>query len=444
MNLLARLAPAAVLALPLSLVAATISGNVIDKTTNKPAAGDTAILLDLQQSMTEAARTTIDAQGHFSFSVPDNAGMHLVQVEHQKASYYGPVPPNTSTVNIDVYDVSPKVEGLHVYADVERIETDSQGLNVTESFFIRNESKPPKTQFGPRSFEFYLPQGAKLEGATATGPGGMAVSSSPVPLAEKGHYTFVFPVRPGETRFQIGYGLPYSGSLTLHTQVSLPTENLAVMLPKSMVFSGTSFQLMPGDASGPGTETYLATNVKPDVPVSFTVSGTGSMPREAQNGQGGADQGMQSGQEQSAAPANAPGGGLGTPIDTPDPLQKYKWWILSAVGLALVVVAAFTMRSKPGSQPATAGGPPAASPLVPTPIPGAKSAVAYRASLPGASTPGNGASQKSATLAALKDELFSLETERLEGRLSETEYTQLKSALEVVLRRALARETVSR
>src|SRR5581483_5060287 len=91
MKLFARLTPLAVLALPLAMTAATISGTVMDKTTNKPAAGDTAVLLDLTQSMQESARTKIDAQGHYSFTVPDNAGMHLVQVEHQKASYYGPV-----------------------------------------------------------------------------------------------------------------------------------------------------------------------------------------------------------------------------------------------------------------------------------------------------------------------------------------------------------------
>jgi hypothetical protein len=99
----------AAVALPVSLAAATISGTVTDRTTNKPAGGDIAVLLDLQQGMTESARTTIDAKGHYSFSVADNAGMHLVKVEHQKASYYGPVPPNTSVVNIDVFDVAAKV-----------------------------------------------------------------------------------------------------------------------------------------------------------------------------------------------------------------------------------------------------------------------------------------------------------------------------------------------
>ena len=457
-NLVSRLSLFAALALPASLAAATISGTVIDKTTGKPASGDTAVLLDLQQGMTESAQTTVDAKGHYSFTVPDTNGMHLVRIDHQKASYYGPVPPNTTTVNVDVFDVAPKVDGIHVYADVERMETDQQGLSVTESYFVRNESKPPKTQLSAHSFEVYLPTDATLEGATAAGPGGMAVASTPVPTGEKGHYAFIFPLRPGETRFQIGYHVPYSGSATLHTQVSMPADNVAIMLPKAMTFSGQGFQQLQGDASGPGTQTWLATNVKAATPVAFTVSGTGSMPREQQQAQnqGGPASGMgspdQSGAApdqsgQSAAPSNAPGGGLGNPIDTPDPLQKYKYWILSGVGLALVVAAAFMLRAKPGQQPAIAGGAPAPNPLTPTLPPGVK-ATAVRAGIIGTAAPvTNGVHAKpaaSGTLGALKEELFALETERLEGKITDAEYAEHKAALEVLLKRALARESAAK
>jgi hypothetical protein len=442
------LALAAALALPLSLSAATISGTVTDRTTGKPAGGDTAILLDLNQGMQESARTTVDKAGHYSFTVPDANGMHLVQVEHEKASYYGSVPPNTTTVNIDVFDVAPQVEGVHVYADVSRVETNQQGLSVTESWFIRNESKPPRTQFGPRAFEFYLPDGAVLEGATATGPGGMAVSASPAPLGDKGHFAFLFPVRPGETRFQIGYHIPYSSSLTLHTHVAMPTDNFAVMVPKSMSVSGAGFQPLPADANEPGINTFLATNVTPAKPLDYTVSGSGSMPREQQGqpdqAQGGAAMGGAADQSGSgpaadqAAPSNRPGGGLGNPNGTPDPLDKYKGWILSGLGLVLVVAAAFMLRSRP--QQAAAAGSAPGHPIAPA-APVAAAAAAAHAARPAPAA--NGTAQRGAMLTALKEELFSLETERLEGKLSEKEYGELKSAFEIVLRRALTRESVT-
>jgi hypothetical protein len=70
--------------------------------------------------------------------------------------------------------------------------------------------------------------------------------------------------------------------------------------------------------------------------------------------------------------------------------------------------------------PGTAG--PVPSPLIPTPMP------QY--------APGHSGQ----LLAGLKDELFALETERLEGKLSEAEYAEQKAALEQVLKRALARK----
>ena len=50
------------------------------------------------------------------------------------------------------------------------------------------------------------------------------------------------------------------------------------------------------------------------------------------------------GQDASAAQGNQPGGGIGNPIGTPDPLSKYKWWILGGLGLLLAAAAAFLLR----------------------------------------------------------------------------------------------------
>ena len=410
--------------------AASITGTVTNKTTNKPAADDDVVLIAFGQGMQEAARTKTDAHGHFTINLPDN-GMHLIRVDHQKAPYFEPVPPGTTTVNVAVYDVEPKVEGVSTEADVMRIETTPQGLHVIQNYFVRNESNPPRTQFSKQAYEIYLPPDAKIEASAAMGPGGMPVSSSPQKLDEPGHYAFIFPVRPGETRFQLSYILPYNGSYKFTPRIALPTEDVVIILPRSMQFDGgTLFKSADIDTSA---QSFVARNVQPSQALAFTVSGTGSMPREEQAGNGpsngeapAAMPGAAPDQSGAAGAAadNRPGGGLGNPIDTPDPLQKYKWWILSGLALLLVIAAAFFLRARP--TPAAAAAPPAPSPLVPTPR------------VPGLSPVGS-----APLLAALKDELFALETERLEGKLSDADYAETKSALEVVLKRALARHTPS-
>ena len=412
--------------------AAPVSGTVTNKTTNKPAASDDVVLISFGQGMQEAGRTKTDAKGHYTIDVPDN-GMHLIRVNHQKATYFEPIQPGSTTVNVDVYDVAAKVAGVRTEADVIRVETDPQGLHVIQNYFVRNDSKPPRTQFSDHAYEIYLPDGARIDGSAAMGPSGMPVSSSPIPVnGEKGHFAFVFPIRPsvsdaiqaqgqnqGETRFQVSYHLPYSGSFTFNPRVSMPTDNLVVLMPKSMQFGnpkGASFQPVNDDMNA---LTMVAKDVTPAQNISFTVSGSGSMPREGQQAGQQTQQGAQAGMGPQAGQASAdtrPGGGLGNPIDTPDPLNKYKWWILSGLALVLAAAAAFFLRGKPGSAPQT-GTSPASSPLPSAPQ-----------------------QSGSGLLSALKDELFALETQRIDGSLSESEYTEAKRALETVLKRAIQRE----
>ena len=417
-------------ALPCFLPAQSITGTVTNKTTNRPAAGDDVVLVRLQQGMQEAARTKTDARGHFTLEAPD-PGFHLLRVTHDKANYFRPAPPGTQSIDMDVYNAAAKVPGVTAEAEVIRLQTDESGkaLRVVENFFIKNESNPPRTQFSDRPFEFYLPAGAVVEGSAALAPGGMPVQSPPVPLEGANHFAFVFPIRPGETRFQISYKVPYSGSFQFVPKPAIPTDTVAVMMPKSMTFQGG-----PGSPFSPITDevnaqTFVARNVTPSQQLGFTVSGTGQMPRDAaaapEGAQGAAGGPGADGSGQTAAPATAatdtrPGGGLGTPIDpggNNDPWAKYKWWILG--GLGLVLAAGAGLMLKGGGALQSAGVAPVAT-----------SRAGTSASSPGGS---NG------LLQALKEELFVLETDRLQGRLNDAAYAKQKSALEIVLRRALDR-----
>jgi hypothetical protein len=444
----------AALALPLAAQAVNITGTVTNKTSGRPDAGDTVTLLSLANGMQEVASTKTDARGHYSLNSPDS-DMHLVRVDHEKAEYYAPVPPGSTHVDVTVYDVAAKVKGVTTEDDVYQMQTDAQGLHVIESFFVDNNSTPPRTQYSDQAYVFTLPAGAQIDGGQAAGPQGMPVSAAPVPTGEQGHYAFVFPLRPGQTRFAVSYSLPYSGKQTFALQESLPTDNVAVMLPNSMTFTpdaGGLFQAVH-DQSVPA-QTFVARNLAPGQKISFTVSGTGAMPRSMQDQSGGqqsgaAAQGAQGSQgmpDTATSQGDRPGGGLGVPIDTPGPLHKYRWYILSGIGLILVAAAAFMLSGKPspGSVPVDAE----PSALTPTVVTSEDLARAARpqtqaAKAPAASpaTGSNGSTAAAGLLQALKEELFALETERVEGRLTEAQYAENKAALEVVLRRALGRRS---
>ena len=414
-----------------AFAATPITGVVTNKTTGKPSAGDTVTLIRLAQGMQEATHTTTDARGRYTLEVPDD-GLHLVRVTHDLANYFRPAPAGTTTVDLDVYSAGAKVKGVSSEAQVMRIESDASGsaLRVVENFFLKNDSKPPMTQFSKQPFDFWLPDGAVVEGAAAESPDGMPVKQAPVPLAEKNHYTFLFPIRPGETRFQITYRLPYTGKLAIEPKLSMPTDTVAIMIPKAMTFApvaGAPYSPVDDEVNA---HTLVARNVTPNQPMGFTLSGTGQLPRDNNaptQGGGPSAQGAQpSDNSQSATADTRPGGGLGNPLDaegTRDPWAKYKWWILSGLAVLLAAAAGVLLRKPSAGSAAPLAG---LNPM--EPLPGA------------ALTPLTHSAQ---LLQALKEEMFALETDHLQHLVSDEDYVAQKAALELVLRRALQRSNAA-
>src|SRR5208337_42108 len=320
--------------------AATVTGTVTDKTTGKPAAGDTVVLVEPMSGMSEVGRTTTDAQGHYTLNLP-GSNPHLIRVTHQGAEYFADVPKDGGTDDVSVYDVAAKVQGVSIDTDILEIEAQNGQLSVDERFFVHNTSSPAMTQSSAKSFEIILPADAVLGDVAAQRPGGLPTNAKLVPDGAKGHYAFNVPIQPDEgdkdTLFQVSYTLPYSsGKYDFHEQVTMAADNFAVLMPKSMSLaggSGASFQSIQAD---PGVQTLLMKHVEPGKVINFSISGTGAMPREEQNGQGDNGQG--------GASQSGPGGGIAPPINTPDPLSKYKWWILGGLALLLAAIAAFLLR----------------------------------------------------------------------------------------------------
>ena len=418
--------------LPVAALAATITGTVTNRTTGRPAAGSKVTLL--QQGMTELASGTTDAKGNFSIDAP-SAGPYLLRVMQDGASYYEPATEGTP-VNVDVYSAGAHVAGVTTEVLMLRAQTDPSGavLNVTQDFVVKNASKPAMTQFSKAPFSLYLPAGAVVEATAAKGPNGMPTAEELTPQSEKGLYSVMFPIKPGETQIEIAYHIPYTGNLKVNLKMAGQVDMFAVSLPKSMKFDATDGKFTPANGDGAAT-TFLQRDLKPGQAVAFGISGAGQLPRDTQ----GSDQGAQ-GQPGAAdgsagAPVdNAPGKGLGNPLDpngTHEPVStKYKWWILGGLGLLLVAAAGVLLR-KPTVAPMTGV---AASQNVVRP------AGAVATSLPVGPT---AAGHQAQLMQVLKEELFGLETDRLQGHVSEADYAQSKEAIELILRRALQRGAVT-
>lgn len=434
-----------------SAAAQTLSGTVTNGTTGKPAAGDEVILINLTTGMEIAANTKADSNGKFSFKLTGGAGPHLIRAVHQGVTYHQMAPPGVNSVDVNVYDVATKVTGLSVTADVIRFQADSGTMQGVRLFVVNNTSSPAKTQMNDHNFEFYLPPGAKIEQVQARAPNGQPISSEAAPQAEKNRYAINFPLRPGETQFQLEFTLPYTGEIKIDPKPLYPAEHLVVVLPKTMQFKAAnpqSFQSMQ-DASQGDSTVEVARQTQPGQPLGFTLTGNGvitespgSIASGAARQQDQLQQQQQPDQPQTRdnrSSDNRPGGGLGVPIDAPDALQQYRWPILGAFAVLLaiggwvvtkrqpVTAVAATSTAKPGV--ASSGHSTAVHPTAPT---------ATAPATPAAGTP---VARSSMLLEALKEELFQLEVEKKQGKITPADYEKARAALDQTLDRALKRQS---
>jgi len=423
--------------------AQTLTGKVKNSTTGKPSAGDDVILLSLGQGMEEAGRTKSDAKGNFTFKL-DAQGPHLVRVIHQEVTYHRMAPPGTTSVEVEVFDVSKKVEGIEVVADIMTFQASQGQLHVQRTFAVNNTSKPPRTQMNEHNLEFYVPDGATVSEGQAMTAGGQPVNSAPVPEGEnaKNRYAFLFPLRPGETRFSVVYTVPYTGSVNIDPKSVYPLEHFVAIAPKSIEFSaapGANFQVAPYPGQ-PDANVEVASNTQLGAPLAFKLTGEGTLAAPA-------EEGGQQGQSSSAQPESRPGGGLGPPIDAPPPYQKYQWWILGGFAAALIIGGVYVASRQQATNRAARTGKGLASTMYEdegeegyevAEVPAAVSSARVGETRTQSAAPR--AASSSMLLEALKEELFQLEVERQQGRISQQEYDTAKSALDQTLQRALKRE----
>ena len=430
----------AICALLLSSFAAaqSITGTVTNGTTVKPAAGDQVSLLSLSQGMQEVGTTKTDAQGRFSFPAPKDAqAPHMVRVMHQGVGYFpqgGPLMPGSTTAELTVYDSARKVDGLSQTVEVDRLQSDGKQLQGITLYAVNNKSQPPRTVADDKgTFEIILPAGAEIDSAQAKGPGGQPIATEATPGAQKNHYWMTYPLRPGESQFQIAYHMPYSGQASFSPKPLMEVQHFVIMLPKSMTFAAQDakqFQTMPD----PQSTIMVVTNVKPGQDLSFHVSGTGAFPAESeQSTQEGAESGgAMGGGSQAAANDSRPGGGLGAPIDAPDPLHDYRAYILGVFALVLVMGGAYIVSrsNRPHAATVAAGQP--ASVQADSPEAAAAFADFVEPAAPARD-------RNALLLEAMKEELFQLEIDRQQGNVTAEEYARSKAALDETIRRALAR-----
>jgi hypothetical protein len=206
--------------------------------------------------------------------------------------------------------------------------------------------------------------------------------------------------------------MPYSGKLTLQQKFDTPPDRLYVLAANGIEFSSAhaNFQAAdpkqwPVDQTMTGVTMHEIEGLPTGAEVAFDIAGKGLLPSQQQ-----ASAGTQNAEP--AQPQRRPGGGLGTPNDRPDPLHNGQWLFLGILTIFLAAGGVYVYTTaKPSSEPAT---------------------------------PSKGKANRPAMLLeAMKEEVFQLESDRLQGKISSQEYEIAKAALDNTLQRAVKRQGAS-
>jgi hypothetical protein len=384
-----------------------INGVVANGTAHKPAANADVTLLRLEQGMQEEARTKTNAKGEFHFNVTGGPVQRLVRVHFQDVDYLEALPAGTKSVQVTVYNSAARAPGLEVMDQSEVYQATDNQLQVFEIFRVRNAGFPPVSQ---PTFDFYLPEGATLLRAQGVSSSGMPTRATAVPLAEKDKYSLKFPVRPGVTQFEVVFTTPYSGKVNMQRKFAYPPKQFYVVTAEGIQFAapqGSGFQETkdwPIDSTVIGINKHVAETGDKAKEIAFELSGKGLLPEQPDSPQSGGQQG--GGQQ---AQRQGPGGGLGTPNDRPDPLHNGQWFFLGLLAVFLTLGGVYVYVSSPHQAAAPAG-------------------------------TGKAKNRPGQLFEAMKEEIFQLESDRLQGKISAPDYEATKAALDKTLKRAMQRQ----
>jgi hypothetical protein len=398
-------------AVSLSANAETVRGVVKNGTTNKPSAGDEVVLKSMGNGMEAVGTTKTNAKGEFSIDAPPSQGRpYLVWVKHQEVTYTRVAAPGSGPVAVQVFNSSPAVKDLSIAEHMMVLQTTPAGdaLKVDELFTVDNRSTPPMTKGGQHTLDVYLPEGAKVEETSAQPAGNMALKTPVVPDKSAANtFFFGFPIRPGQTQFRVSYSMPYSGKIQLNPKTSLTVGNFLVAVPSGMNFNAADASVYQANKDPQIKDVTLFLVKNPQAQkLAFEVAGTGVIPQQA------ADQGPANGGN--APRGEGPGGGMAPPNDRPDPLQNGQWLFLGVMVIFLAAGAVYVYTMKANE-----------------PVPQKASA-------------GKSKNRSGLLLDAMKEEVFQLEADRIQGKINGKDYETAKAALDKTLQRAMQRQAAGK
>ncbi len=229
-----------VLALVAVSLPAAVNGVVNNGTTGKPQAGVKVTLIKLDQGMVEIGHAVSAADGTFSIDAPPPAAdiPYLLRADYQDVAYHGAAREAAKVVSINVFDKTTDHSKVMLASHQLIVEPRQGRMLVSEIYTINNDTQPPRTLVAGAgtkdTFDFTAAKGVVQDMSIAvSGP-----SQMPLRQTAAEHpgmvYGLEMPLKPGETKVEVNYKLPYEDSFQWE---QVPGKSLLAGTPETTVIA---------------------------------------------------------------------------------------------------------------------------------------------------------------------------------------------------------------
>ena len=265
---------------------AAIDGVVVNGTTGQPQPNTVVLLIQpTQGGMKNLGSTKTDAQGKFSFDNNDAQGPRLIQAVFQGVQYNRMVPPGmpSTGLQIPVYASTNKAGTAKVTQHFIVLQPGDKEMTVSEGLLYVGD--PSLTYNDPvnGSVRFYIPPEAQgLGSVTVNMAGGMPIQRPALKTKEPNVYKVDYPVRPGETRFDINYSVPNSSPMVFTDKEIHPEASSNLVIPNGVTAKSDDLEL-----AGQEPKTQASIYRIKNASFKVEVNGTGAL--QAAQSEGSAD-----------------------------------------------------------------------------------------------------------------------------------------------------------
>jgi hypothetical protein len=226
------------------LFGAVIDGNVFNATANH---GQPNVIVSLMQpgagGMQTLTSVKTDADGKFRIDKDYPPGPAIIQALYQGATYNTVLTPGspTSGVQVRVFDSTKAPGTAKVLQDMLLFEPTADSLKVTETMVVKNDTQLTFQDPTNGSAQFYVPEPAGEDvRVTVQAPDGMPIQRPGEKTGKPGLYKISYPLKPGETRFDLNYSLPKPDAFAGRNPH--PGAPLRIVTPSTVTVSGEGIE----------------------------------------------------------------------------------------------------------------------------------------------------------------------------------------------------------